>query len=877
MNSQFNSRITTDNCFLYNSNLSSEENYLTQSKSNYKKKFKKRNFYPSTNNSSTIFSYPTQFDTIGNELNCSIDMINKQLSNMVINKKNILSINPKLNHLNNIQNFNFTIEGGNFYMNDLYEENYKLKEENKFLLEKIEEINLSRVDNLSDGPILDDFCNEIGSLKEQISFNENTLANIKSEYQKLLIENDELSKKNIEFNNILKENENLRNTVIELNNKLEETNGLKNEVSKISEKFKNFQEIQSKTIIENKEKKRENEQLKKRINEYNIEKESLIKKISDLKKKIESMNLQIHEAEIIKAQIESLQLLKQENEILRNTLEEKNQEISSLEHKNQILINQIKEYEKVPKKLEEFQIQMKKMEERRKNSIENESVIKSNADLINKIYILENQLKESKENEKYLNLCRNSENNSFKKIIAELEEKILKYEKKLNNDKDDDINENILNISQIEIKDNDKLKYNDTNMKLNISADEIKENQNLYLRKRITYFNKKESFDKNYLLTSNNLSPKKPLLSNENIINYSSQEIFPQQLKFSPILNKNSSVKNPILEKKVSLNIMKKDLFNIIENKKINEEEEKRISTKEEINYIFKYDIKTNSILSFNLITHKFKLNPYTDNPPNSFRDKYIDESSSNLNVPNGLYLLTCRKQNNSNLNIFYYYDNISHSLIKLTSPKQYHYKSILISFSSEDSQKIICISGTNTNSVEEYFVNKNKWKDLPSLNTYHSDAGVLIIDYNLYIFFGYDFSNQCYNNCIEVLNLQNPIKWKIIETNFEIRCHTILNLGSSFDNKLIIFGGFLGDNSPNHNLIECNLYNDNCEIVLNKKIDKKEKNVKHAFIFREVFVDYDCSCNKKYGFDEFGDVHIIDCNNLNHKIIKPPKGKIFN
>ena len=371
------------------------------------------------------------------------------------------------------------------------------------------------------------------------------------------------------------------------------------------------------------------------------------------------------------------------------------------------------------------------------------------------------------------------------------------------------------------------------------------------------------------------MSPKKPLLSN--IINYSSQEIFPQQLKFSPILKENSSMKNPILEKKVSLNIMKKDLFKNLENRKINEEEEKRISTKEEINYIFKYDNKTNSILSFNLITHKFKLNPYTDNPPNSFRDKYIDESSSNLNVPNGLYLLTCRKQNNSNINIFYYYDNISHSLIKLTSPKQYHNKSILISFLSEDTQKIICISGTNTNSVEEYFVNKNKWKDLPSLNTYHSDAGVLIIDYNLYVFFGYDFSNQCYNNCIEVLNLQNPIKWKIIETNFEIRCHTILNLGNSFNNKFIIFGGFLGDNSPNHNLIECNLYNDNCEIVLNKKIEKKEKNVKHAFIFREIFIDYDCSCNIKYGFDEFGDVHMIECNNLNHKIIKPPKEKFFN
>ena len=102
--------------------------------------------------------------------------------------------------------------------------------------------------------------------------------------------------------------------------------------------------------------------------------------------------------------------------------------------------------------------------------------------------------------------------------------------------------------------------------------------------------------------------------------------------------------------------------------------------------------------------------------------------------------------------------------------------------------------------------------------------------------------------------------------------------MGNSFNNKFIIFGGFLGDNSPNQNLIECNLFNDNCEIILNKKVEKKEqKNLKHAFIFREIFIDYSLNNDKKYGFDENGDVHIIDCNTLNHKIIKPPKGKFFN
>ena len=880
MNSQYNSRFTTDNYFLYNSNITSEGNIYNQSKTSHKRNLKKKILFPSQN-STTFFSNQSPFDTIGNELNCSIDMINKQLSNMLINKKNILSINPKTNmSYNHIQKFNFMIESNN-NINELYEENYKLKEENKFLLEKIEEINLSRVDNLSDGPILDDFCNEIGSLKEQINFNENTLASIKDEYQKLLIENKELNKKNKEYIQVYEENEKLRNKISELNNKIDETNLLKEEVTKISEKLKNFQEIQKKTINENKEKIKENEQLKKTLNDYNKEKENLLKEITELKNKNENMNLKVQEAELIKAQIESLQLSKQENDIIRNSLEEKNQEIQSLEHKIEILTNQIKEYEKFPKKLEEFQQEMKKMEERRKNTIENESIIKSNADLINKIYILENQLKEAKDNEKYMSLCRDNENNAFKKTIYDLEEKIIKYENKLNNEKDDDINDNILYISQIETKENDKLKLNEGNIKLNISADDIKDSQNLYLKKHINNFGKKEFFERksvsinynNYVSTPNN----KSLINSDSMNNFSS-EIIPQQLRFSPIKRENSFNKNPILEKKVSLSIMRKDLLNNIENRKINDEEEKRISTKEEINYIFKYDNKTNSILSFNLSTHKFKLNLYTDNPPNSFRDKYIGESSSNLNVPNGLYLLTCRKQNNINLNIFYYYDNISHSLIKLTSPKQYHYKSILISFSSEDSQKIICISGTNTNSVEEYFVNKNKWKDLPSLNTYHCDAGALIIDSYLYIFFGYDFCNQSYNNSIEILNLKNPLKWKQIETNFEIRCHTILNLGDNYNNKLIIFGGFLGDNSPNNNLIECNLFNDNCEIILNKKVEKKEqKNLKHAFIFREIFIDYSLNNDKKYGFDENGDVHIIDCNTLNHKIIKPPKGKFFN
>ena len=245
MNSQYNSRFTTDNYLLFNSNITSEGNIYNQSKTSHKRNLKKKILFPSQN-STTFFSNQSPFDTIGNELNCSIDMINKQLSNMLINKKNILSINPKTNiSYNHIQNFNFMIESNN-NINELYEENYKLKEENKFLLEKIEEINLSRVDNLSDGPILDDFCNEIGSLKEQINFNENTLASIKDEYQKLLIENKELNKKNKEYIQVYEENEKLRNKITELNNKIDETNLLKEEVTKISEKLKNFQEIQKK-------------------------------------------------------------------------------------------------------------------------------------------------------------------------------------------------------------------------------------------------------------------------------------------------------------------------------------------------------------------------------------------------------------------------------------------------------------------------------------------------------------------------------------------------------------------------------------------------------------------------------------------------------
>ena len=85
MNSQYNSRFATDNYFLYNSNISSEGNLINNSKISHKRNIKKKMLFP-TQNSSTIFSQQSPFDTIGNELNCSIDMINKQLSNMLINR-----------------------------------------------------------------------------------------------------------------------------------------------------------------------------------------------------------------------------------------------------------------------------------------------------------------------------------------------------------------------------------------------------------------------------------------------------------------------------------------------------------------------------------------------------------------------------------------------------------------------------------------------------------------------------------------------------------------------------------------------------------------------------------------------------------------------
>ena len=72
--------------------------------------------------------------------------------------------------------------------------------------------------------------------------------------------------------------------------------------------------------------------------------------------------------------------------------------------------------------------------------------------------------------------------------------------------------------------------------------------------------------------------------------------------------------------------------------------------------------------------------------------------------------------------------------------------------------------------------------------------------------------------------------------------------------------------------LIELKIKEDECTIIHNTQKERvKKNNNEYQFLFNQSFVDYfdnDSNSWKKCGFDNKGDIHIIDVISLKHKIL---------
>ena len=90
-----------------------------------------------------------------------------------------------------------------------------------------------------------------------------------------------------------------------------------------------------------------------------------------------------------------------------------------------------------------------------------------------------------------------------------------------------------------------------------------------------------------------------------------------------------------------------------------------------------------------------------------------------------------------------FFYNNINSYIYNLQNLNHSHSKGGLIQY---DNNKLICISGIQSTSVEIYNIKDNQWNDLPNMNRSHCDSSYIIINNNiLYAFFGFDSQNKKY------------------------------------------------------------------------------------------------------------------------------------
>ena len=629
-----------------------------------------------------------------------------------------------------------------------------------------------------------------------------------------------------------------------------------------------------------------NQKLKEKYNEFSKkflknhqEDEELYDIMDSLRKQVKKLSNKLTLSE------EKQKKIKKENQILFEENKKLKKEILKLKQGNNLLnpkIHHIKNSESV--ELKQTNNYMKSfIKNHSRNYSDNINKINQNIQLTNDYY--ENSLKTIVNNFKKIKINFKNINNDNYNI--ETNDKTFSPKSNITDDKKD-VNKTINShqskeiIFDNEIKDNNKSTVEQKN-------DSLINNSNRLTKTQETINSKSSSilYSKKHI-PNINISLRKGNNLKNNMTNLSITDI-----SFDDSINKKT-----IFEKKVPLNSIRKNLIrdnsslrNVIN---MNYSKEKYLTIQApnklincENNYlnlnlndndigIYRIDTKSNKIIFFNLITHKFELEQFSNYNNYSFLQKSANKNFITYTNKSGFYILTeneIKQENN-----FFYLNPSKHFLKKLPNPQSYHKNSLLISYFSDNenndnqnNNNIICFSGSNTTSVEVYNEFKKKWSFLPYLNNAYSDCSILIIDqFKLYCFFGYDYINECYNKNIIWIDLKNPIKWNIINVNLEIK-NQFSFIPKYFQNQnqniFFILGGIFSNNIPNSDMIKIIINNEKCEVYSNYNEDNFNN---EPFIFNETFINYFEQKNNieyKCGFDKKGNVHFIDTTNIKHRI----------
>ena len=669
-------------------------------------------------------------------------------------------------------------------------------------------------------------------------------------------------------------------------------NNLTKEITLMKEKLKIYQ---SQLIILTKKYQKclnLNQILKEKYNEFskkilnnNQEDEELYDIMDSLRKQVKKLSNKLTLSE------EKQKKIKQENQILFEENKKLKKEILKLKQGNNLLnskVHHVKNSESLELKQNNKYMNLYKKSHSR-NYSDNINKTKQNIESTNTYY--ENSLKTIVNNFKKIKINFKSINNENYNI--ETEDKTFSPKSNITDDKKD-INKTINShqskeiIFDNEIKENNKIVQQNNNISLNNSNRLTKTEENFNQKSSLILYSKKH-------IPNINISLRKENNLKNNITNLSITDI-----SFDDSINKKT-----IVEKKVPLNSLRKNLIKDNNSMRsvlnINYSQEKYLTIQtqnkpinSDNNYsnlneddfgIYRIDTKTNKIIFFNINTHKFELEQFANYNNYSFLQKSSNQNFITYTNKSGFYILTENefKQDNN----FFYLNPSKHFLEKLPNPQSYHKKSLLISYLSDDenndnknNNNIICFSGSNTTSVEVFNELKKKWSFLPYLENTYSDCSILIIDqFKLYCFFGYDYINECYNKNIIWIDLKNPNKWNIINVNLEIKNQFSFipkYYQTQNQNTFLILGGTFSNNIPNSDMIQIIINNEKSEVYSNYN----EGNFNNEpFIFNETFINYyDQKNNIEYkcGFDKKGNVHFIDISNIKHRIFDYKKEKVI-
>lgn len=259
------------------------------------------------------------------------------------------------------------------------------------------------------------------------------------------------------------------------------------------------------------------------------------------------------------------------------------------------------------------------------------------------------------------------------------------------------------------------------------------------------------------------------------------------------------------------------------------------------------------TVLCFNKIKRTFSFTEYFDKG-HIFTPYFEEEKAIYLTKNNHLYVVISNRA--------YLYNHSSHSISQLPNLKKLHNKGSLFLYEN----RLLCLSGMENESVEEFIEDDNTWALLPSLSSPRAEASYLVLNTStLFCFFGYNYKYKEYLSSIEYIDLMNDAKtWNYYSNkSITIRKHSVF---ASSKGILYLLGGKTDDSYNSTSLQLTYLPSERKGFEIVKIQDDLPKYIYESNFYE--YVDIGSGDITKIAFDEENNIHLVNTETLHHTII---------